>query len=137
MKIKIIANKKNINFIFSMIILTILFNSCSSKKGVITGYISYPGQEIPNDLKVCAINIETGRKFCVQYTDTVYHSYTIKVPEGIYYVYATTNKFEKKAYYTEFVKCGLKIDCPSHEKIKILVKSNDTIKNINPQDWYE
>jgi len=41
-----------------------------------------------------------------------------------------------KAYYSEFVTCGLSVDCASHEPIIVEVKSGQTTDGVNPQDWY-
>lgn len=120
-----------LNFLF---VILRVFTGCAQDIGYIEGKISYPGEEIPKDLKVCAENIETSEIICIRVHDSIYK---IAVPPGFYYVYAETKKFKGKAYYTEFVKCGLKVDCPSHKKIKVEVKKGELLKNINPQDWYE
>ena len=62
----------------------------------------------------------------------------IKVPVGEYHVYAqvpTGNAY--KAYYSKFVTCGLKAECPSHSPISISVKKDTTTTGINPRDWYK
>lgn len=117
---------------FTLFIQTVF----SQNMGSIEGEVNYPGEQIPNDLKVCAENVATGETICVLIKSTD-KRYNIQVPPGSYYIYSETDEIDIRAYYTEFVKCGLKISCPSHQKIKVEVKSGETIKNINPQDWYE
>jgi len=42
-----------------------------------------------------------------------------------------------KAYYSEFVTCGLSVNCPSHKPIPVAVKTGETVNDIDPQDWYK
>jgi hypothetical protein len=71
-------------------------------------------------------------------------TYRLRVPAGSYYVFATIVNGEEpvdnvrgyRAYYSEFVKCGLSINCPSHEPVKITLRAGQTLTGINPGDWY-
>jgi len=63
--------------------------------------------------------------------------YLLEAPIGQYRVYANTNDILfYKAYYSEFVTCGLSVNCTSHKPIVVEVKKGETTKNIDPQDWY-
>ncbi len=113
-----------------------------TKNGFVEGSLSYPsGGGIPKNIQVCA---ETTQGFLIKCTNTQIPDakyqygigYNLELPEGGYYVYATTDKDADKVYYTEFVTCGLKYECPSHEKIEVVVKSGETTSNIDPGDWY-
>ena len=111
------------SILFAFILIPFLgFYSCKAKKGIISGYVSYPGQRIPMDLKVCAVNIETGHQYCIRFKDTTNYQYHITVPQGTYHVFAQTDEFNGRAYYTEFVKSGLRATCPSHKKIGLMDK---------------
>jgi hypothetical protein len=65
----------------------------------------------------------------------------MRVPVGNYYVYAMTNlvkgREDYKAYYSEFVICGLNVNCESHEPIIVTVTAGETTSKIDPSDWYD
>lgn len=121
-----------------------------SKKGVIEGSLGYPSEFIPADMVICAQNLATGKLSCTgkhikhkKYTYRV--GYRLVVLSGDYYIYAylpDPQKFgadfskDYKAYYSEFVKCGMRAECPSHAPIKVTVVSGKTVTGIDPQDWY-
>jgi len=110
--------------------------------GTIEGSLGYPSDFIPSDMKVCAKEILTEKEYCTnehieddKYTYKV--GYKLEVPHGSYYVFATTQLIQDyKAYYSEFVTCGLRADCPSHQQITVEVETGDVVTNIDPQDWY-
>lgn len=35
------------------------------------------------------------------------------------------------------VTCGYKVECPSHERIKVTVRAGQTLTKIDPGDWYD
>lgn len=114
----------------------------ASKNGTIEGSLSFPGEGIPEDMEICAENQDTKEVYCAdkhiqdpKYTYGV--GYTLDVPAGIYLVYALDPYKDYKAYYSEFVTCGLSVDCPSHEPILVEVKVGETISEVDPQDWYK
>lgn len=119
--------------------------------GIIEGSLSYPSEVMPQDMAVCAENKVTKEKYCSNkhITDDKYQygeGYKIEVPEGIYTVYAylpETSKYgakehkgDYKAYYSEFVTCGAKAGCPSHQPIEVSVKNGETKDSVDPGDWY-
>lgn len=115
--------------------------------GTIEGSLSYPSEFIP-PLEVCAGNISTNEEFCTyeQIEGNEYDygtGYRIEVLEGEYRVYAKvmeglgTDLDDYKAYYSEFVTCGLDVSCTSHDPITVEVIAGETIKDIDPQDWYK
>lgn len=112
----------------------------SQDKGSIEGTFSFPSEEIPSTLIACAENIETKDIIC---NDSLKESgladhFMIAVPEGSYYVYAinTADQTQYKAYFTEYVTCGLKASCTSHTKIPVEVFAGKVTKDIKPHDWY-
>ena len=118
-----------------------------AKTGFIEGTLIYPSDGVPSDIKIYAENISTGLTYSTSlsalnnpniFTDKT--KYKLKVPAGSYYVYSMTNhvkgKEDYRAYYSEFVACGLKAQCPSHEPIKVSVKTDKVTSNIDPVDWY-
>jgi len=114
--------------------------------GEIEGSLSYPSEVIPN-LEVCAESINTNEEFCTyeQIEERKFDygfGYLIEVPEGEYYVYARqieglgVDMEDYKAYYSEFVECGLDIECLSHDPIVVKVEAGEKVEDIDPQDWY-
>ncbi len=115
--------------------------------GTIEGSLSYPSEFIP-EMEVCAENIETEEEFCTyeQIEDQKYiygYGYKIEVPEGNYQVFARLTDVAEddayadyKAYYSDFVTCGLEYDCPSHNPITVEVSAGETVAGVDPHDWY-
>lgn len=107
--------------------------------GLVTGEVTYPSEFIPDDLEVCAEDVVTMEETCTDmiYQDSDYgYYYELILDPGTYYVYAYVESVGR-AYYTEFVRCGLSVDCVSHDKIEVEVESGDYIVGIDPGDWYE
>jgi hypothetical protein len=121
------------------------------KPGVIEGSLSYPSEFIPDDMTICAENLATQKIYCTskhlkakKYRYKV--GYKLEAPPGDYHVYAklpdparygASYSKDYRAYYSEFVKCGMSADCPSHAPIVVRVKSAETVSGIDPQDWYK
>jgi hypothetical protein len=111
--------------------------------GTIEGSLGYPSEGIPADMKVCAENIKTKEQYCtsthIENSKYKYgKGYKINLPPGDYYVFATLLSLgDYKAYYSEFVTCGIKVGCSSHDPIKVTVADGEIIENIDPQDWYK
>jgi hypothetical protein len=122
---------------------TLLPDDTDGETGTIEGSVGYPGEGIPENMKVCAENIDTADEYCAtgllngsQYTYG--KGYKIEVPVGSYYVYAQVPGDSYQAYYTEFVTCGQDVSCPSHDPILVEIESSgDTVSSIDPQDWYD
>jgi hypothetical protein len=119
-----------------------------SEKGTIEGSLGYPSEGIPPEMKICAENILSKELFCTkthiknkkyQYGE----GYTLTVPVGTYVVFSSLDSFnenngsEYRAYYSEFVTCGISVECKSHDPIEITVLANRTLSKVDPQDWYK
>ncbi len=111
--------------------------------GTIEGPLSFPSEVIPEEMTVCAEPIGEGEEVC---TDEHVSSdkfqnglgFSVSVPEGEYYVYAyLPSNPDKRAYYNEYVTCGLKYECESHEKIEVSVATGEVTSGVMPHDWYE
>lgn len=131
-------------FSYQYLIITKDKNDINNQIGAIEGELSYPSDYIPA-IKTCAENILTKEDFCTECKELVEKdqnkywickesNYKLDIPVGDYYVFSEVNGF--KAYYSEFVTCGLSTNCLSHDPIKVTVKNGQTIPNINPSDWY-
>jgi hypothetical protein len=112
-----------------------------SQTGFIKGSLSYPSEQIPPELVTCAQLIEGNNTICTneqisseEFTYGI--GYELKVPPGNYYVYSNIPNQDYKAYYSEFVTCGLSIECQSHKPIIVTVVEGKTVSNVDPHDWY-
>ena len=120
----------------------------AQQPAIITGELSHPSDFDFPQMIVCAEAVNSKSIHCtdkrLQNRRSGKFTYRLRVPAGSYYVFATiVNGAEPvedvrgyKAYYSEFVKCGLKVDCPSHNPIKVMVRAGQTLTGINPGDWY-
>ena len=125
--------------------------AAAPQTGVIEGSLSYPSEFIPPDITICAENLATKKLSCTnQHLKAKKYQYKVgyklEVPPGDYQVYAylpdparygASYPKDYRAYYSEFVKCGMTENCPSHAPILIRVKSGETVSGIDPQDWYK
>lgn len=140
-------------------LLTAMSISALAQNGKITGKLTYPSDYIPTTMVVCvyaadgsandrycssdkASNLtRAGFAFRLNYRTA---SYQVQHPAGSYYLYATFPKgrapvadYENyKAYYNEFVRCGMSVDCPSKRKIAVSVRAGRTTGGITLGDWY-
>ncbi len=113
--------------------------------GIIEGSLSYPSEGIPDDIKTCAQNIDTKKYYCMpgSFIDKKYkyeNGYLIYVPAGKYNVFSSvssnpTSNNTFRAYYNNYVKCGLKAGCKDHKLITVVVETGKTVSGIDPSDW--
>lgn len=110
--------------------------------GTIEGSLSFPSSGIPDTMEVCAENTKSLETICTgeikksnEYSSGF--GYQLEVVPGEYRVYAQLPNDPYRAYYSDFVVCGLAANCPSHEPIIVTVEPNMTISDIDPQDWYD
>jgi len=114
--------------------------------GVITGTTLYPSDFNPAQT-VCAQAVsDPSWTKCVdvpEQVSAVVPVFRIAVPAGVYWVYAVITdpadlglQESPKAYFTQFVTCGLRFDCNDHSKIGVTVGSGQTVTDIWPHDWY-
>ena len=116
--------------------------------GSIAGALSYPGDYDFPRMLVCAEAVNLKSIHCtdkrIRNRRSGKFTYRLIVPAGSYFVFATIANGEEpvedyrgyKAYYSEFVKCGLSVNCPSHEPVKVTVRAGQTLSGIDPGDWY-
>lgn len=117
--------------------------------GSVSGTVMFPSDGIP-PLRVCAVPV-SGPDSAAVCTDTkdsppAPPDFSIgKLAPGDYYVYAQLKDPEAigsdisgtyKAYYDQFVVCGLKIECKDATRITVHVGSGADTPDIHPHDWY-
>ncbi|HYG80787.1 MAG TPA: hypothetical protein VD861_10385, partial [Pyrinomonadaceae bacterium] len=114
--------------------------------GFIEGSMAYPSDAIPGVMVACAENVETRATVCSEKRDDWEAGvrYSLKVPPGRYFVYATLLPGDdsvgemqgKKAYYTDYMKCGMGENCNSHKRIVVEVPPDQTLSGIIVGGWW-
>lgn len=103
--------------------------------GTITGPLTFPSDYLPDDLAVCARNVETGDQFCD--ADKSGATYSLAVTAGRYTVWAQTGDMPgHRAFYSNAVTCGLDIACTDHAPVIVEVAAGQTVDAVSPGDWY-
>lgn len=129
--------------------------SAFAQTGKITGKLTYPSDYIPPNMILCVAsgaqtfcsNEKRARLTAAKISFNLNHraaSYQISLPAGTYFLYAAFPKGKAptpdmeglKAYYNEFVRCGMNADCPSKKPIAVKVKAGQIVRNIMIGDWY-
>jgi hypothetical protein len=108
--------------------------------GAIEGRLCYPGESIPAfDLYAVRVD-EPAQSPLVVVTKPGQATYRIEsVPAGTYhvFVYADDPSFNNiGAAYTRFVVCGSNQSCEDHSLIDVKVGSGETVRSVNPCDFY-
>lgn len=107
--------------------------------GFIEGKLIYPSDGLPADLQVCANNLDMGTTSCTSrhIRSPAGWGYRLGVPAGLYHVFASTRQMPGyRAYYSDFVLCGMNVSCTSHAPIEVEVRPGEATGNIDPGDWY-
>lgn len=110
----------------------------------IEGELTYPGEALPEDLRICAVNLATRAQVCTSKQIRLKRKgrrtegYRLALPAGDYQVYAVTHQTgtELRGYFTEFVPCGTQVGCPSHAIIPVSLAPGDKRTDVDPGDWY-
>jgi len=103
--------------------------------GTITGSLSYPSEGIP-PLHVVAFDLLSTEPAASVDTVAGQSTYSLSVPDGIYYVVAYTLDGQIAGGYTAAVLCGLSVDCNDHELIAVPAAGGMAVDGIDPGDWY-
>lgn len=126
--------------------------SIQAQTGKISGKLTYPGEGIPTDLVVCVTvtSLYAEPTYCsndaakrlrdAKVVFTVNRrgaTYSATVPAGSYLIYAKTGEMPgHKAYYDEFVKCGMSVECTSKRPITLKVAAGKTKSGITVGDFW-
>ncbi len=131
--------------VFRFVVIAFLFTGCRSTTGVVQGKLCFPSEYVP------AMNVYLKSAG----SDKVYklvskenqQAFTFKkIPEGNYVAFAYTleatsldlnnKKSKTSGGFTQFVSCGLSVDCKDHTLINFKVNKGKTTNTINICDWY-
>ena len=114
--------------------------------GFIEGSMAYPSDAIPGVMVACAENAETRTTLCSQKRKDWEEGvrYSLRLPPGRYHVYATLLPGDdsvgeltgKRAYYTDYMKCGMGANCRSHRRIVLEVEPGRTLNGVTVGDWW-
>jgi hypothetical protein len=111
----------------------------------VSGMMSYPASGIPPSIIVCAENVTSKAVYCTpdRINDFARFQtgvgYELKLQPGAYHVFssATTALPPWRAYYSQFVTCGLDSRrCADHTPIVVDLQAGVTLNGIDPGDWY-
>lgn len=124
-----------------------------AQTGMISGKLVYPGDGIPRDLVVCVkvvmpnpslVYCSNGKASELRDAKVRFRvnvrtaSYEVVVPAGTYQLYGATSEMPgHRAFYNDFVKCGMSVECHSKRPIAVKVKSGQTVKRITVGDFWE
>jgi hypothetical protein len=101
----------------------------------ILGQLSYPSEGVPS-LKVVAFDVITQAPVASVETEAGQSSYSLSVPDGIYFVVAYTLDGQIAGGYTNAVLCGLTVDCTDHSLLPVPAANGTATGGIDPADWY-
>lgn len=133
-----------ITFLAALLSALAAIPATAQGNGKITGKLTYPSEFIPSDMVVCVESTE--RTVCSNSRNKAGYvfkinrgsaRYEISLPAGRYYIYAKTREMPgERAYYNEFVRCGMSVRCKSKRLIRLTVRSGRTVAGITVGDWY-
>jgi hypothetical protein len=107
----------------------------SVQTGFIEGTLGYPAGYFPEDMMVCAYNLDTGLEYWIDSGGNT--AYQIEVPPGRYHVFAYLDSYPGyRAYYNEFVEGGMTAELEQGDPIEVVVRAGEVAGNVNPVDWY-
>ena len=107
----------------------------SVQTGYIEGTLGFPAGYFPEEMKVCAYNLDTEVEYWIDSKGNT--AYRIEVPAGRYHVFAYLDSFSGyRAYYNEFVEGGMTAELEQGDPIEVVVRAGEITGNVNPTDWY-
>jgi len=107
--------------------------------GFIEGSFTYPSEGIPEEIVVYAKNLDTGKEYSTSnhVSSSSFQNgvgYKIEVPVGNYNLYGLLSN--NRAYYDQFIVCGMSVDCKDFSKISVKVTDGGTASDITIGDWW-
>ncbi|NJN43530.1 MAG: hypothetical protein HC806_01495 [Anaerolineae bacterium] len=104
--------------------------------GTVAGKVCFPSEVIP-PMSAFFRNAATGQLSELTIAENQ-SSFRIELPVGTYEAFAYLyNSDGGGGSYSQYVLCGLSVDCVDHELIAFDVQPNQTTENVDICDWYE
>jgi hypothetical protein len=141
--------KRLITILFAFMVSTV---AASAQTGQISGKLTFPGDGIPRDLVLCVIskvspaettycsNTKTSTLTAARITfkvDRRKAAYQVALPAGPYLIFAKTSEMSgHRAFYNDFVKCGMEYTCKSTKPVTVVVRTGQTTKGITVGDFW-
>lgn len=123
-----------------------------AQTGKISGKLTYPSDGIPTDTVLCVIDAASngsaavcsnaGRKallsanvaFKLSFRSATYE---VSLPAGTYFIFSMTGEMPgHRAFYNEFVRCGMSVECKSTKRVVVRVKPRTTTRGIAVGDYW-
>ncbi|HSJ53299.1 MAG TPA: hypothetical protein VLC52_06080 [Anaerolineae bacterium] len=101
--------------------------------GTITGRLCYPSDYIPA-MTIYARNVDSQETASVTTVQNA-TSYELQVPAGTYVVFAWTAEGSGGTY-SQFVACGLNVECTDHSLIPVAVAPGQVTTGADVCDFY-
>lgn len=111
----------------------------TAESGSISGMLSYPSESIP-PLRVVAFRVDNTAWYAVEVTKG--DQFLVEdLPPGDYYIvaYLIDKQVVKGGFaggYSNFVPCGMSVDCSDHSLIPVAVTPGSVTSGVHPGDWY-
>jgi hypothetical protein len=149
---KHVEDKYMSKLLFLLTLFTVSI-SALAQSGKIMGKLTYPGDYIPTDMVLCVKNASLYAEPTLCSNDRAARlrearisfklncrlaSYEVSLPAGTYYLHAFTSEMPgMKAYYDEFVRCGMNINCKSKRPVAVKVKPGQVVRGITVGDFWD
>lgn len=65
------------------------------------------------------------------------HELEVSPRDHYFYAHDANGDPDYTAYYSEFVTCGLSIECTLHDPFLVTVEAKETVKDVNPDNLYD
>lgn len=104
--------------------------------GTVAGRLLSAGEGGSSAQRVCAMNLEdTDQIFCQQTIEGA-TTFALAAKPGTYWVYAARADDESgaRAYWSEYVKCGMGDSCKDHSPVPVRVEAGG-VSQVDPLDW--
>ncbi len=116
----------------------LLIGQPQPQPATLSGRVGYPSSGNPT-LDVFAINADDPSRFYVQQLTPNQPFWSLRVAPGRYYLVAYTAEpgtLTIAGAYSEYVRCGMLLECQDHSLLAVTVGAGQSIAELNIGDWY-
>lgn len=103
----------------------------------VSGRVGFPAGGAP-PLEVYAVRVDDPSRFSMVRTELNMPLFSMRLPAGSYYLFAypADSGAALVGAYSEYVRCGMRIECIDHTLIALTVAPGQNWSDINIGDWY-